>query len=100
MYFALDAWLLPAIASGSSSYLVSLIWEKVRAASAPSGGIAAFLTALSFMMGGISAYLRHNLYATSLENNIIIMYIVGATTTFLWLLMRRRFTWMRRGREK
>lgn len=100
MYFAVDAWLLPAIASGSSSYLVSLVWERVSAATAPSGTVAAFLTALAFLMGGISAYLRHSMYSTSLENNIITMYIVGASTTFFWLLMRRHFTWMGRGRRQ
>lgn len=98
MYFAVDTWLLPAIASGSSSYLVSLVWEKIRMATAPSGTVAAFLSALSFLMGGIFAYARHSMHSTSLENNIITMYIAGASTTFLWLLMRKHFPWMGRRR--
>jgi hypothetical protein len=89
MIFALETWLLPAIAAGSSSYLVSLGWERFRKPSAPSGTMAGFLAALSFMMGAICAYYRHSVFAHSLENNIIIMFVVGASTTYLWLLLRK-----------
>ena len=40
-------------------------------------------------MGGISAYLRHGLFATSLESDVIVMFIVGASTTFIWLILRK-----------
>jgi hypothetical protein len=91
MIFSLETWLLPAIAAGSSSYLVSLGWERFRKPSAPTGMMAGFLAALSFIMGGICAYYRHTLYAPSLENNIIVMFVVGATTTYLWLRLRKYF---------
>ncbi len=89
MIFAMDTWLLPAIAASSSSYLVCLIWERFRNSTAPEGVLAAFLAGLSFMMGAISAYYRYRLFAPSLENNVITMFVVGATTTFFWLLLRR-----------
>jgi hypothetical protein len=89
MIFSLDTWLLPAIASGSSSYLVCLAWERIRTATAPSGHLAAFLAALSFLMGAICAQYRHALFEPSLENNVITMYVVGASTTYFWLLLRR-----------
>jgi hypothetical protein len=86
---ALEIWLLPAIAAGASSYLVSLGWEKFRSGSAPNGQIAGFLVGLSFIMGAICAYYRHALYAPSLESNVIVMFIVGASTTHCWLLLRK-----------
>lgn len=89
MILSLETWLLPAIAAGSASYLVSLGWERFRKPSAPSGTMAGFLAALSFMMGAISAYYRHSVRAPSLENNIIIMFVAGASTTYLWLLLRK-----------
>ncbi len=89
MFFSLDTWLLPAIAAGSSSYLVCLVWERFRTNSAPSGLLAAFLAALSFIMGAICAYYRHALFAPSPENNVIIMFVVGASTTYFWLLLRK-----------
>lgn len=89
MIFALDIWLLPAIVAGSSSYLVCLIWERFKTSSAPGRLIAGFLAVLSFLMGGISAYIRNELFASGLESNIIIMFLVGASTTFIWLLLRR-----------
>ena len=89
MIFSVDAWLLPAIASGSSSYLVCLAWERIRSRTAPGGLLSAFLAALSFLMGAISAYSRHRLLGPSLESNVIIMFVVGASTTFLWLLLRK-----------
>jgi hypothetical protein len=89
MIFSIDTWLLPAIASGSSSYLVCLIWERFRTATAPSGLLSAFLAALSFLMGAICAQYRHSLFAPSLENNVITMFVVGASTTYFWLLLRR-----------
>jgi fermentation-respiration switch protein FrsA (DUF1100 family) len=89
MILALDTWLLPAIAASSSSYLVCLVWERIRNSTAPEGVLAAFLAGLSFMMGAISAYYRYRLFAVSLENNVITMFIVGATTTYFWLLLRR-----------
>ena len=89
MILGMDTWLLPAIAASSSSYLVCLAWERVRNSTAPSGALAAFLAALSFLMGAISAYYRHRVFAPSLENNVITMFVVGATTTYFWLLLRR-----------
>lgn len=91
MIFSLDTWLLPAIAAGASSYLVSLLWERLKAETAPSGFTAAFLAALSFIMGAISAWYRDTLFHPSLENNIIIMFLVGASTTWLWLRFRKYF---------
>jgi len=89
MIFAMDAWLLPAIAASSSSYLVCLLWERFRNSTAPGGLLAAFLAILSFLMGAICAYYRHTLFASSLEGNVIIMFVVGATSTFFWLLLRK-----------
>jgi hypothetical protein len=89
MIFSMDIWLLPAIVAGSSSYLVCLIWERIKTSTAPSRRLAGFLAALSFIMGGISAYIRHSMFAPDLESNIIIMFIVGASTTFFWLLIRK-----------
>jgi hypothetical protein len=89
MILSLDTWLLPAIAASSSSYLVCLVWEKLRHNTAPSGPQAAFLAVLSFIMGAICAYFRYALFSPSLESNVIIMFIVGATTTFFWLLLRK-----------
>jgi hypothetical protein len=89
MFLSLDTWLLPAIAAGSSSYLVCLLWERIKTSSAPGGLMAGFLSALSFIMGGISAYIRHQLFNPGLENNLITMFIVGASTTYIWLLLRK-----------
>ena len=89
MIFSLDVWLLPAIAAASSSYLVSLIWERVRPPTAPSGLVAALLSSLSFLMGAISAYYRYSVSERSLENNVIIMFVAGAIATFAWLVLRR-----------
>ena len=91
MILSIDTWLLPAIAAGSSSYLVSLAWERFRTASAPSGAMAALLAGLSFMMGAISAEYRTSLFNPSLENNVITMFVVGASTTYFWLLLRKYF---------
>ncbi len=91
MILSIDTWLLPAIAAGSSSYLVCLAWERFRTASAPSGARAALLAGLSFMMGAISAEYRYSLFNPSLENNIITMFVVGASTTYFWLLLRKYF---------
>ncbi len=89
MVFSIDTWLLPAIASGSSSYLVCLVWERFRTSTAPSGLLAAFLAGLSFLMGAICAQYRHTIFAPSLENNVITMFVVGASTTYFWLLLRK-----------
>jgi hypothetical protein len=89
MIFSVDTWLLPAIAAGSSSYLVCLVWEKIRSLTAPGGRMSAFLAGLSFAMGAICSYYRHQLFSPSLESNVIVMFIVGASTTFFWLLLRR-----------
>ncbi len=91
MILSIDTWLLPAIAAASSSYLVCLVWERIRNRSAPDGPLAAFLAGLSFLMGAICAYYRHTLFAPSLENNVIVMFVVGASTTFFWLLLRKYF---------
>lgn len=89
MILSLDTWLLPAIAASSSSYLVCLVWERFRSTTAPSGPMAGLLAALSFIMGAICAYYRYALFETTLENNVIIMFLVGASTTYLWLLLRK-----------
>jgi ABC-type dipeptide/oligopeptide/nickel transport system permease component len=89
MIFSLDIWLLPAIAASSSSYLVSLIWERFKAETAPSGPIAALLSILSFVMGAVSAYFRHRMFQSGIEDNVIVMFIVGASTTYFWLLLRK-----------
>ncbi len=89
MVFFIDIWLLPAIAAASSSYLVCLAWERIRNSSAPNGALAGFLAGLSFLMGAICAYYRHTIFAPSLENNVIVMFVVGASTTFFWLLLRK-----------
>ena len=89
MILSIDIWLLPAIAAGSSSYLVCLLWERFRASTAPSGFLAGLLSFLSFIMGGASAHYRATLYERSLNNNIIVMFLVGASTTYLYLLMRK-----------
>jgi hypothetical protein len=91
MILSMDIWLLPAIAASSSSYLVCLIWERIRSTTAPKGILAAFLAGLSFLMGAISAYFRYKWFAASLESNVIIMFAVGASTTFFWLLLRKYF---------
>ena len=91
MIFSLDVWLLPAIAASSSSYLVSLVWERLRTATAPTGLMAGFLAGLSFLMGAICAYYRDAVFAPTLESNVIIMFVVGASTTYLWLLLRKYF---------
>jgi len=89
MIFSMDTWLLPAIAASSSSYLVCLLWERFRQNTAPSGLLASFLAVLSFLMGAICAYYRHTVFAPSLESNVIIMFVVGASTTYFWLLLRK-----------
>jgi len=89
MILSMNVWLLPAIAASSSSYLVCLLWERIRSNTAPNGVLAGFLACLSFVMGGISSFYRHKLYTASLENNVIIMFAVAASTTFIWLLLRR-----------
>jgi hypothetical protein len=91
MFLSIDTWLLPAISAGASSYLVCLVWEKIRYHSSPGGFLAAFLAALSFLMGGISAYYRHLLLAPTLENNVIVMFVAGATATYFYLLLRKYF---------
>ncbi len=89
MIFSLDTWLLPAIAASSSSYLVCLAWERFRNSTAPSVLLEALLAGLSFIMGAICSYYRYIAFKSSLENNVIIMFIVGASTTYLWLLWRK-----------
>ena len=89
MVLSLDIWLLPAIAAGSASYLVSLLWERFRKSTAPSGMLAAYLAVLSFIMGAVCAYYRYTVLKPSLENNVIVMFIAGASTTFFWLLLRK-----------
>ncbi len=89
MFLSIDTWLLPAIAAGSSSFLVSLAWEKIRFSTSPGGPLAAFLSVLSFLMGGICAYYRQELFSPTLENNVIVMFIAGASTTYFYLLLRK-----------
>jgi hypothetical protein len=97
MVLSMETWLLPAIAAGSSSYLVCLLWERFRNNTAPNGILAAYLAVLSFLMGAISAYYRHAVFASRLENNVILMFLVGASTTYIWLLLRKFF---RRSNER
>ncbi|HTY64057.1 MAG TPA: hypothetical protein VMG30_17545 [Acidobacteriota bacterium] len=89
MFLAIDIWLLPAISAGASSYLVSLAWEKIRYDTSPAGPLAILLAILSFLMGGICAYYRQQVIAPTVENNIIMAFVVGATTTYFWLLLRK-----------
>jgi len=89
MIFSLDTWLLPAIAASSSSYLVCLAWERIRNSTAPNGLLSAFLAGLSFIMGAVCSYYRYTVFAPSLESNVIVMFLVGASTTFFWLLLRK-----------
>ena len=99
MILSIDIWLLPAISAGSSSYLVCLVWEKLRSETSPGGPLAAFLAGLSFLMGGICAYYRHVRLAPTLENNVIVMFVSGASTTFFWLLLRKHLpAFKKRGR--
>lgn len=91
MILSLDIWLLPAIAASSSSFLVCLAWERFKSSTAPSVLLEAFLAALSFLMGAISAYYRYVVFNPSLESNVIVMFVVGASTTYLWLLFRKYF---------
>ena len=91
MIFSLDIWLLPAIAAASSSYLVSLGWERFRNSTAPTRLTSAFLAALSFIMGAISSYYRSAVFDPRPENNVIVMFVAGASTTYLWLRLRRYF---------
>ncbi len=89
MILSMDTWLLPAIAASSSSYLVCLGWERFRNSTAPSRMMSAFLAALSFLMGAVSSYQRSVLFAVSPENNVIVMFVVAASTTYLWLRLRK-----------
>ncbi len=98
MIFSMDVWLLPAIAASSASYLVCLAWERFKSKTAPDGAVAAFLAALSFLMGAICAYYRYRMYAPTLEGNVIVMFVAGAITTYFWLLLRRYLPGYR-GRE-
>jgi hypothetical protein len=100
MIFSIDTWLLPAISAASSSYLVCLAWERVRYSSAPNGWLSAFLAGLSFLMGAICAYYRHLIFAPSLENNVIIMFVVGASTTYFWLLLRKYLPGFKKGGKR
>jgi hypothetical protein len=89
MILSLEIWVLPAIAAGASSYLVSLAWEKFRRVTAPTGPMAGFLAGLSCLMGAVCSYYRHITSSPSLEGNIIVMFVAGASSTYLWLLLRR-----------
>jgi hypothetical protein len=86
---ALDIWLLPAIAAGAASYLVSLAWEKIRPHSAPPMPTEVFLASLSFLMGAVSAWYRVTNLRVGPENNVIVMFVAGAATTYAWLALRR-----------
>jgi hypothetical protein len=89
MFLSIDIWLLPAITAAASSYLVCLAWEKIRSGTSPGGPLASFLAGMSFLMGGICAYYRHELITPTLENNVIVMFVAGASTTYFWLLLRK-----------
>ncbi len=89
MIFSLEVWLLPSIAAASASFLVSLLWERFKARTAPSGLLAGLLSMLSFLMAGVSSHYRAVQYARSLENNIIVMFVAAAITTYFYLLLRK-----------
>jgi hypothetical protein len=89
MILYLDTWFLPAVAASSSSYLICLAWERIRPKTAPSGFMEVLLAALSFLMGAFCAVYRHEVFESSLESNVIVMFGVAASTTFLWLLLRK-----------
>lgn len=89
MFLKINIWLMPAIGAGAASYLVCLVWEHIRQKSAPNGVMAGFLVILSFIMGAFSSYFRYIHYRASLEENIIVMFTAGVTTTFFWLLLRK-----------
>jgi len=91
MILALDIWLLPAIAAAAASYLVGILWERLKPQTAPNRPLSAGLAALSFLLGAITAGYRHAVYAAGPENNIITMFIAGASATFFWLLLSRHF---------
>jgi hypothetical protein len=93
MILSLETWILPAVTAGSSSYLVCLLWERIKHATAPSGRMSSFLSVLSFLMGAIYTYYTRQLFASDLEINIIIMFAAGAISTYLWLLSRKYFPW-------
>jgi fluoride ion exporter CrcB/FEX len=99
MFLSIDTWLLPAVAAASSSYLVCLAWERIRNSTAPTGTLAVFLAGLSFLMGAICAYYRYTVFAPTLENNVIIMFAVGASTTYFWLLLRKYLPGFGKGRK-
>jgi Ni/Fe-hydrogenase subunit HybB-like protein len=40
-------------------------------------------------MGGICSYYRFTQFSARLESNIIIMFAVAGSTTYVWLLLRR-----------
>jgi drug/metabolite transporter (DMT)-like permease len=100
MFLSMDIWILPAIAASSSSYLICILWERFRQNTAPDWGLSAFLAVLSFLMGAVSAYYRHVSFAPSLESNVIVMFIVGASTTFAWLLLRQHPPRVRRSNKR
>ena len=50
--------LLPAVAAGASSFLVSISWARYRKVTAPSHLMIKFLLVLSFLMGALSAVYR------------------------------------------
>jgi len=90
MILKLEVWLIPAIAAGSASYLVSLLWERFRPRGALSRSQEAFIALLSFAMGAVGAVYREEVYSRSLENNTIAMFVAGAVATQAWLWLRRR----------
>jgi hypothetical protein len=51
-------------------------------------------------MGAICAYYRHTVFAPSLENNVIIMFAVGASTTYFWLLFRKYLPGFKKGERQ
>jgi hypothetical protein len=89
MILYMETWFLPAIAASSSSYLICLAWERIRPKTAPSGLTEVLLASLSFLMGAFCAVYRHEVFESSLENNVIVMFGVAASTTFFWLILRR-----------
>lgn len=90
MILSVDIWLLPALAAGLSSYLVFRGWlHYSRKASASNHLRTELPVILSFLMGAFCAIYRHAVHARSLENNILVMLLVGGITTLAWLWLSK-----------
>jgi hypothetical protein len=86
---------LPAIAAGVSSYLVSWIYQRLRTDHSSDRKAASYIAALSALMGGICSYYRITVLGRSLVNNLLVMSFVGGICTLFWFLIRRHMVGMR-----